>query len=76
MAGAEIQMVGVAEDDLRAEGLEDVLGNGFDGAGSADGHEDRGLDCLVGQMEGRAASAGRGCVEHVEVEAHLLILVG
>ena len=76
VAGAQVEVVSVAEDDLSAEGFEDVLGDGLDGACGADRHEDRRLDGLVGQVEGRAASAGGGCVEQVEVEAHPLMLVG
>ena len=66
VAGAEIEMIGIAEDDLRAEGFEDVLRDGFDGAGCADGHEDRSFDGLVGKMQLRAASAGLSGVENVE----------
>jgi len=58
VAGAQVEVIGVAQDDLRAEGFKHVLGNGLDGSGSADGHEDRGLDGLVRQMELGAASAG------------------
>ena len=58
VAGAEIKMVGVAEDNLRAEGFERVLGDSFDGALRADGHEDGGLDGAVRQMELGAAAAG------------------
>ncbi len=74
VAGAQVEVIGVAEDDLCAEGFEDVLGDGLDGACGADWHEDGCLDGLMGQVEGRAASAGGGGVEQVEVEAHLLIL--
>jgi hypothetical protein len=48
VAGAQVEMVGVAEDDFCAEGLERVLGDGFDGSLRADGHEDGGLDGLMG----------------------------
>jgi hypothetical protein len=48
VAGAQIEMVGVAEDDFCAEGLERVLGDGFDGSLCADGHKDGGLDGLMG----------------------------
>ena len=60
VAGAEIEVVGVAENDLRAERLKDVLRNGFHAAGGADGHEDRSFDGLMRQIDLRAAAAGFG----------------
>ena len=36
----EIKMIGVAEDDLRAEFLENILRNGLNGSDGADRHED------------------------------------
>jgi hypothetical protein len=69
-------MVGVAENDLSAENFEHVLGNGFDGAGGAYGHEDGGFDRLVGEDELGAATAGLGLVEEIELERHSSILVG
>jgi hypothetical protein len=74
VAGAQIQMIGVAEDDLRAEVFEDVLGHGLDGAGGADRHEDRSFDRLMGQMKPAAAATFRGGLELVEGEGHLMIL--
>ena len=58
--GTQIEVIGVAEDDFRAERFERVLGDGFDGALRADGHEDRRLDGLMGQEEAAAAAAGGG----------------
>jgi hypothetical protein len=58
VAGAQVEVIGIAENDFRTEGFESVLGDGFDGAGSADGHEDRSLDSAVGEMELGAAAAG------------------
>ena len=58
VAGAQVEVIGVAEDDFGAERFERVLGDGFDGAGGADGHEDRGLDGAVGKMKLGAAAAG------------------
>jgi hypothetical protein len=60
VAGAEIEMVGVAQDDFRAEGFERVLRDGFDSALRADGHEYGGFDGLVRQKETAAATAGGG----------------
>jgi hypothetical protein len=74
VTGTEIEMVGVAEDDFGAEGFERVLWDGFNSTLRADGHEDRSFDSLVGKMKTGAASAGRGCVEELEVEAHQRIL--
>jgi hypothetical protein len=60
VSGTQIEVIGVAEDDFRAQGFERVLRDGFDCAGGADGHEDRGLDGAMGEMELGAAAAG-GC---------------
>jgi len=70
VAGAEIEMVGVAEDDFRAEGFERVLRDGFDSALRADGHEDGGFYGLMGQEETAATAAGGGFGENLEFEAH------
>src|SRR5262249_55348655 len=45
-AGAQVEMVGVAEDDVRVERRRGELADGqaLDGAGGADGHEDGRLD--------------------------------
>jgi hypothetical protein len=58
VSGAEIEVIGVAENDFCAEGFERVLGDGLDGSGGADGHEDGGLDSAVRQMELGATAAG------------------
>ena len=60
VAGAEIEMVCVAENDFRAERFERVLRDGFDGALRADGHEDGGFDGLVRQKESRRGGRRRG----------------
>ena len=69
-AGAEIEMVCVAEDDFCAERFERVLGDCFDGALRADRHEDWGFDGLVGQKETAATAAGGGFGEELELQAH------
>ena len=69
-------MIGVAEDDLGAERFNDVLRNGFDGSSSADRHENRRFDGLMGQMDLRAPAARVGCMDKVEVETHVTILSG
>jgi hypothetical protein len=58
VAGAEVEVVGVAEDDLGANFFEDGLGDGLDGALGSDGHEDGCLYGLVGQVKAGAAGAG------------------
>jgi hypothetical protein len=75
VAGTEIEVVGVAEDDFCAERFERVLRDGFDGALGADRHEDRGFDSLMGQQETAAAAAGGGFGEKLEERGHGLILV-
>jgi hypothetical protein len=42
---------------FRAELFEDVLGDGFDCALGADGHEDGGFYGLMGEMDAGAAGA-------------------
>ena len=76
VAGAQVEMIGVAENDLRAEGFEHVLRDSFDRAGGADGHEDGSLDGLMRQMKLAAPAAGVGLVKQAELEAHLTILTG
>src|SRR5256714_2674346 len=61
------QMVGVAEDDLRAELLELARCHGLDRAVSADRHEDRRLD---GAMRERQAPATRGATLRGDRELH------
>ncbi len=52
VAGAEEKMVGVGEDDFGIEVIDEIAGRKtFDGALSANGHEDRGFDDAVGSAE-------------------------
>lgn len=52
VAGAEVQVIGVAEDDGGLEFVVEVaLGEAFNGALGADGHEDGGGDVAVGGVE-------------------------
>ncbi len=55
---AQIEVIGVAEDDLCAERFERVLRDGLDSALGADGHEDWCFDGLVRQDEAPAAATG------------------
>ncbi len=71
LAGAEHEVIGVGEDDLRAGGGDMIRKNAFDGALRADGHEGGGVEgavvcCDVG---GAGASLGvRG--KDVEAQGH------
>ena len=58
VAGAQVEVIGVAENDLGAERFQRVLRDGFDRSLRADGHEDRGFDGLMRKTETSAASAG------------------
>jgi hypothetical protein len=49
--------------------------DGFDGAGRADGHEDRRFGGSVGKVEASAATAGGGCSKKLERWRHEVILV-
>ena len=75
VAGAEIEVISVAEDDFCAERFERVLRDGFDGALRADGHKDRGFDGLMRQDETAATAARGGVGEELEERGHGLILV-
>ena len=67
-------MVGVAENDFRAQRFQRFLRNGFDGARCSHRHKHGGLHGLVGQMELRAAAAGRGFFQDFKLQAHQRIL--
>ena len=76
VAGPQIEVIGVAQNDLRAEAFEYVLRNGFDRAGRAYRHKDRRLDGAMRQKHPAPPPAGCGCCQYVEVEAHQTILPG
>lgn len=57
MARAQVEMVGIREDDLGPELFERFLGQGFDRSLGAHGHEERGLDRAVRSGEAAAARA-------------------
>src|SRR6266446_2867289 len=56
VAGTQIKMIGIREDDFRAEVFERFLGERFDGGLGANGHEEWGFDGAV--WRGQAATAG------------------
>jgi hypothetical protein len=58
VAGAQIEVIRIREDDFRAELFEGFLGEAFDGGLRAHGHEKRGLYRTVGRSEAAAARAG------------------
>ena len=57
-ARTDVQMIGVAEDDLGAHFAQFARIDGFDAALGADRHEDRGVDRAV--RSGQTAEAGAG----------------
>ena len=58
--GPQHQVIGVAEENLRAHRFEVVGGQGFHRSGGAHGHEDRRLNDAVGRSQAAAASAAYG----------------
>jgi hypothetical protein len=60
VAGAQVEVIGVAENDFGAEGFQNILRDGFDRSLRADGQEDWRFDCLVRQTEAPTAPAGGG----------------
>ena len=70
VAGAQIEVIGIAEDDFSAESFERVLRDGFDGSLRANGHEHWCLDGLVRQDETSTAPAGGGFGQDLELQAH------
>ena len=77
----QIEMVRVAENDLRAQLarsqlFQRALRHSLDRALRPHRHEDRRFDSLVRQMKARAAGAAQVCAEEFEPEGHNLILDG
>jgi len=70
MPGAQIQVVRVGEDDLRAERLHHALLHGLDGRSCTDGHKDRRLHGAVRQRENAATAARRRGVFGLKGERH------
>lgn len=68
-------MIGVGEDDARAELLERVLRQSFDGGGSADRHKRRRFEYAVRRREFSSARTSRVGLGNLEREAHLYIVV-
>lgn len=66
-SGPQIQVIGVAEQNLNAELFEDILGNGFDRCRGADGHKDGSFNFAVGRGQARRAG-GSGAGVKFELE--------
>ena len=64
LAGLQVQVVGVAEDDLGACLADLRRGQGFHGAMGGNRHENRGLDDSMAGLQ--TAAAGRGGVIGLE----------
>src|SRR5581483_7927020 len=76
MPGAQIQMIRVGEDELRAKFLERFVAQPFDRGLRADGHKDGRFDGTVRSREHTAAGAGAVGLQHLEGEAHLSSVSG
>ena len=75
VAGTQIEMIGVAENDFGAEFFEGFIAHAFYGGLRADGHEERSFDGAV--RRGQAATPGTViCLEDFEVESHFSSLSG
>ena len=73
--GAQPQVEGVAEEDLRAHRLEGIRPHAFDAAVGADRHEDRRLDAAVAEQHAAAARQSFGG-ENVEREHRRIVVAG
>ena len=65
-----VEVIGVAQDDFRAEAFEHILRHGFDGSRRAHRHEDRRLDRPMRQIDLSPPPASFGCYKDVEFKAH------
>ena len=74
VAGPQIEMIGVAEQDLGAEPLEIAVRDALDRALRADGHERRRLDLAVRRRQHAGARASIGVVD-LKRKRHMLSLV-
>src|ERR1700683_1717857 len=69
---AQVEVISVAEKNLNAEFLENVLGHGFDRRRGADGHEHRRFDLAVRREQPPSAS-GAGMSLDLELDGHLCL---
>ena len=70
VAGTQIEVVGVAEDDFGAERFEGVLRDGLDGSRVPTGMKTGVSTVWMGQIETAAAAAGGGFRENLKLRAH------
>src|SRR6185295_12347553 len=73
VAGPEVEMIGVAQQDLGAERVELAVSDALHRALRADRHERRRLDAAVGRRHAAAPGAGVA-MRHVKIERHVLSL--
>ena len=71
MAGTEIEMIGIGEDNFRAEFFERFLGKALDSGLCAHGHEERRLDRAMRRGEATAARAGGIGLCYLKGKTHL-----
>src|SRR5467141_651559 len=71
VAGTQIEMIGVGEDDFCAELFECFLRQGFDGSLRAHRHEERCLDGAVGRAQASAACTRRIGLRNFKRKIHL-----
>src|SRR5271165_6895011 len=67
VAGAQIQVIGISKNDLRAQLFQEMLGNGLDCSLGANRHEDGGLHRGVREDHAGAAGVPGGCL-YLEVQ--------
>src|SRR6266481_7360070 len=76
VAGAQIKMIGVGEDDFRAKFFEGFLRQGFDGSLCTDRHEEGRLDGAVGRCELTTARARRVGLRNRKGKIHAISVSG
>src|SRR5690349_7287754 len=74
MSGPQIEMVGIAEDDLSAERFKRVLRDGLHGPLRANRHKHRRFDGLVRQRNAPAPAPAYCFMDDFETSAHQMIL--
>ncbi len=76
MAGTKIKMIGIREDNFRAEFLERLIAQALYGGLRANGQEKRSFDGAVGRGQASAARAGRIGLRDFERKIHLRLNSG
>src|SRR6516225_3776906 len=70
VAWAQIEVIGVGQDDAGAQLFERFLRQALDRRGRADGHENRGFDCAMRSREEATAPASRIALLKSERKSH------